>query len=226
MPSLSFIVARSYPGQVIGYKNTLPWHLSTDLRRFREITTGHVVIMGRATHLSIGKALPNRTNIVLTRDPSRQNSNKLNLEAGTQLLFINTFEEALFVADLTSICLGKKDIYVIGGQTMYELFEKFVNRVYLTEIFADVEGDSFFRMTFPSKKWRTIEEIYYNKKEGVDDYDYRFSIKNRIARKYRDKFVAEFLTEIDSRNEWIKNRAPADRMKIIRYVQDNLVLEV
>ena len=226
MPSLSFIVARSYPGNVIGDNNRLPWHLKTDLKRFREITTGHVVIMGRATHLSIGRTLPNRTNIVLTRDPSRPNNNEINFDSDAQLLFINTFEEALFTADVISICREKKDIFVIGGQTMYELFGEFVNRVYLTEIFAEIEGDAFFKMNFSTRQWRTVEEIDVSRKEGIDDYNYRFSIKNRIDRKSRDKFVSEFLTEIQKRNDWLKNKVKHDRSKLNKYVQDNLVLEV
>src|ERR1700690_3217865 len=85
MPSISTIVARSYPGNVIGYRNALPWRLRTDLRRFREITTGHVVIMGRKTFISIGKPLANRTNIVLTKSPIFLNDTEISINDETQL---------------------------------------------------------------------------------------------------------------------------------------------
>src|SRR5208337_621034 len=97
LPSISLIVARSYPGNVIGYKNKLPWHLNSDLRRFREITIGHVVIMGRNTFNSIGRPLPNRTNIVLTRDTSFVNSLSINFGEETQLCWSNTFEDSLLI---------------------------------------------------------------------------------------------------------------------------------
>src|SRR5882724_3180559 len=122
MPSISFIVARSSPGNVIGYENKLPWHLKSDLKRFREITTGHVVIMGRATFESIGRPLPNRTNIVLSRNPALTNSGGINFDEGTQLTWTNTFEDALLTADIISICRQKSDIFVIGGEAMYKLF--------------------------------------------------------------------------------------------------------
>jgi dihydrofolate reductase len=67
LPSISYVVARSVPGYVIGTENRLPWRLHSDLKRFKEITYGHPIIMGRKTHLSIGRPLPGRTNIVLSR---------------------------------------------------------------------------------------------------------------------------------------------------------------
>ena len=117
MPSISFIVARSYPGNVIGFQNQLPWHLQTDLKRFRKITSGHVIVMGRKTHESIGKMLPKRTNIVLTSKRSPINSRLIDIELDTQLIFTNNIEETLFVADVISICKELVDIFVIGGQT-------------------------------------------------------------------------------------------------------------
>jgi dihydrofolate reductase len=170
MPSISFIVARSYPRNVIGYRNSLPWHLSTDLRNFRKITTNHVIVMGRKTHASIGRALPNRTNIVMTRSTVLTNYEKIDVAAGTQLIFTNTYEDTLFIADVISICRENDDIFIIGGQTMFELFGQFVNKVYLTQVIAEVKGDSFFNMEFDRKEWKTLSEDSVPKNEGIDDY--------------------------------------------------------
>ncbi|MGI9464727.1 MAG: dihydrofolate reductase, partial [Aestuariivirgaceae bacterium] len=89
MPSISFIVARSYPGNVIGCENELPWSLKTDLKNFRTITTGHVVVMGRKTLESIGKPLPNRTNVVLSREESKKSNG---------VYWAGNVEDALFIA--------------------------------------------------------------------------------------------------------------------------------
>ena len=90
MPSISTIVARSHPGNVIGYQNKLPWRQKSDLKRFRAITIGHVVIMGSNTFNSIGRPLPGRTNIVLTRDSSLSGGDTIQLDGDTQLRWSNS----------------------------------------------------------------------------------------------------------------------------------------
>jgi dihydrofolate reductase len=225
MPSISFIVARSYPGNVIGYKNALPWHLGSDLKRFREITTGHVIIMGLNTHVSISTTLPKRINIVLTQSRMISNTSAIDVDAETQLIFTNTLEETLFAADIISICRGKNDIFVIGGQNMFELFRKFVNKVYLTQVSADVKGDAFFDMKFEPKEWRTIEEIPVTKSEGTDDYNYLFSILSRRERKNRYAFVKDFLTELDSKKLWLASNINKHRGAIVNYIHENLELD-
>src|SRR5277367_3957552 len=127
LPSISFIVARSYPGNVIGYKNKLPWHLKSDLKRFREITMDHVIIMGRTTFESIGRVLPRRTNVVMSRNSLYQNENGQIIDEETNLYVTATFEDALFYSDVVSILREKKDIFVIGGSMLYDLFAPFVN---------------------------------------------------------------------------------------------------
>lgn len=226
MPSISFIVARSYPGNVIGYKNALPWRLGSDMKRFRQITTGHVIIMGRNTHLSIGRTLPKRINIVLTRSLMTSNNSEINVDAETQLIFTNNLEETLFAADIISICRGKKDIFVIGGQHMYELFGRFVNKIYLTQVSADVKGDAFFDRKFELRKWRTIEETPVTKSEGLDDYNYVFSILSRRERKSRYAFVKDFLTELDSKKLWLASNTNKHREDIVNYIHENLELDV
>ena len=222
MPSISFIVARSYPGNVIGYKNKLPWHLKSDLKRFREITTGHVVLMGRTTFDSIGRALPNRTNVVLSRCSEMANNNVLRFDEGTQLYRTSTLEDALLVADVISICREKRNIFVIGGEKMYNLFDDFVNKVFLTEVFADVPGDVFFRKIFPSKEWKTISEDDFRKNYDSDDYNYRFSVYEKKTPKNRYEIVSRFFTDRVSKDEWLSGKLKTNKLKLKEYIQEHL----
>jgi dihydrofolate reductase len=226
MPSISTIVARSYPGDVIGYKNKLPWQMKSDLKRFREITTGHVVIMGRTTFLSIGRALPNRTNIVLTRDTSLINDNSLSFEDETQLCWSNTPEDALLIADIISICRQKKDIFVIGGNYMFDIYEKFVDKVFLTEVFAEVIGDAYFVKKFPTDEWKTKEEKEYQKNDTGDQYNSRFSIYEKRNKTTREEFISRFFTEQVEKKQWLSMQVKKNISKIISYERENPVLDI
>jgi dihydrofolate reductase len=226
MPSISTIVARSYPGNVIGYKNQLPWRLKSDLKRFREITTGHVVIMGRNTFLSIGKPLPNRTNIILTRDSSFVNDIRIGFNEETQLCWSNTIEDSLLIADVVSICRQKNQIFVIGGNYMFKLFDEYVNRVFLTEVFADVIGDAYFTKTFPPSEWKIKEETDYKKNEITDQYDYRFSIYDRKIRKPRYDSLARFFTDRVMKDHWLSGQVKKNIARIADYGRENLELDV
>ena len=137
---ISIIAAGSKNG-VIGVDNTLPWDLPVDLKRFKEITTGNVVIMGRKTYESIGKALPNRVNIVVTRDKNFFVSG---------VLSANSLDSALLKAG------NNKDIFIIGGGEIYRQSMDFVDKLYITEVDMEVEGDT----TFPtiSDKWNVSNE--------------------------------------------------------------------
>jgi dihydrofolate reductase len=141
---ISIIAAVSKNG-VIGVDNKLPWDLPEDLKKFKEITTGNVVIMGRKTYESIGKALPNRINIVVTRD-------KNFFVPG--VLSANSLDSALLKAG------GNKDIFIIGGGEIYKQSMDFVDKLYITEVDMEVEGDT----TFPtiSDQWSVIEENEFN----------------------------------------------------------------
>ena len=223
MPSISFIVARSFPGNVIGYENRLPWRLKSDLKKFREITTGHVVIMGRATFESVGRPLPNRTNIVLSRNPALTDSREIDFDEGTQLTWTNTLEDALLTADIISICRQKSDIFVIGGETMYTLFGELVNKVFLTEVFAEVPGDSHFAAKFPRKQWKLIVEQDFRKnRDGGDDHSYKFSIRERRERRNRYGFVSRFFSERLEKNEWLSSQVKRHKSELIEYVQEHL----
>ncbi|MBV8440730.1 MAG: dihydrofolate reductase [Hyphomicrobiales bacterium] len=224
MPSISYIVARSYPGNVIGYKNRLPWHLKSDLKRFRQLTTGHAIIMGRATYDSIGRPLPNRTNIVISNRTNPANANDINVIDDTILYWANTKEDALFVANLVSILRKTGDVFIIGGQTVFSLYGDIVNRVYLTQVFADVPGDAFFDMDFPTSDWKCTYEEDWPKNYSDDDHPFRFSIYVRKKYKYRYELLSHFFTEQADKLKWLKNQVPGAQKIIEAYVQENLQL--
>jgi dihydrofolate reductase len=127
---LALIVAWAGPRRVIGRAGSLPWRLPEDLRRFRDLTMGHALLMGRRTFESIGRALPGRRNLVLTRRPGWK-------APGVEVH--RDFEEALEAARSTDPCP-----FVIGGERLYALALPLVTRMEVTEIAAEVEGDTFF----------------------------------------------------------------------------------
>ena len=129
---------------VIGKDNKLIWRISDDLKRFKTLTTGHPIIMGRRTFESIGKPLPNRTNIVITRNKD------LKMEG---CVVCNSLEEAVEKA------LEKdSQIFVIGGQEIFNQAIKIANRIYLTLIDAEEDGDAFFPDYSDFKKIVSTEE--------------------------------------------------------------------
>ncbi|NBW52886.1 MAG: dihydrofolate reductase [Betaproteobacteria bacterium] len=128
MPKLSIIVAIS-SNRVIGVNNSLPWHLSEDLKHFKSLTTGHTIIMGRKTYESIGRALPNRRNIVISRN--------------TETSFEGT-EVVHSIEDAFSISKHDDEVFVIGGSNIYEQALNLVDHLYITEIKKSFSGDAFF----------------------------------------------------------------------------------
>lgn len=133
------IVAAS-ANNVIGADGSLPWHLSEDLRRFKEITMGKPMIMGRATFESIGKALPGRRSIVLTRQSDYD-------AEGVDIA--STAEEALELAG------DVDEVMIIGGGKVYEQFLPMTDCIYLTRVHADVDGDTFFPQ-LDEDEWRIV----------------------------------------------------------------------
>ncbi len=115
--------------RVIGAYNSLPWHLSEDLKHFKFLTTGHTIIMGRKTYESIGRPLPNRRNIVISR-------NIKNSYDGTEV--VHSIEDAF------SISKNDSEIFIIGGANIYEQALSFVDYLYITEIKKSYSGDTFF----------------------------------------------------------------------------------
>lgn len=118
-----YIIAAVSLNNVIGNKGKIPWKISNDLKRFKKLTLGNVVVMGRKTYESIGRALPNRKNIVI----SKQNIN---------------FKDALKVSNPENI--KEQNFFVIGGETIYNYFIDKADVLYLTHIHLNVEGDTFF----------------------------------------------------------------------------------
>ena len=153
---ISLIVAVSKNG-IIGKDNKLPWYLPDDLKRFRKLTTGNTVIMGRKTYESIGKPLPNRENIVLTKDTSFKVD-------GCQI--INDINQIVFDND--------KNYYIIGGTQIFNLLYDKCNSMEITYIDKDFGGDSYFN--FDESKWK-ITNIEL---KSCDDFDYRYFSYKRI----------------------------------------------
>ncbi len=123
------LIAAMAKNQTIGRDNQMPWHLPADLKHFKAITLKHPVIMGRKTYQSIGKALPGRQNIVVTRD--------LDFKL-TDADVVNDLEQAL------AICVDTEEIMIIGGANIYQQMLPKANRLYLTFIDLEVDGDTHF----------------------------------------------------------------------------------
>lgn len=139
--TLAVIAAVSRNG-VIGRAGKLPWHLSHDLRRFKEITTGHAIIMGRKTYESIGRPLPKRRSLVITRDPSFRAN-------GVEI--VRSLDEALEAAR------GESRRFVIGGAAIFADALPRADELYLTRVHAEVDGDAYFP-DVDFGDWELIEE--------------------------------------------------------------------
>ena len=127
---ISLIVAMD-ENRGIGLKGGLPWHLSTDLKRFKSLTMGHHVLMGRKTYESIGRPLPGRQMLVVTRNPDYR-------AEGCQV--IRSIEEGLDVARYQ----GESELFIIGGREIFEQALPYAMRIYLTQVLAVVDVDTFF----------------------------------------------------------------------------------
>lgn len=130
--------------RAIGKDNQMLWRLSTDMKRFRRITTGHCILMGRKTFESLGKPLPGRTNIVVTR-------NKDYRPEGT-VVFSSIYDGIDHARKQ-----GEEELFVIGGGTVYEQCLDRADRLYLTRVLADPEGDAFFP-DFDESEWEVVRE--------------------------------------------------------------------
>ncbi len=161
---LSMIVAVAENG-VIGRNNALPWYLPNDLKYFKQTTMGKPVIMGRKTYESIGKPLPGRTNIVITRQADYQ-------PEGVKV--VNSVEAARELAE--SVCLidGQEEAMIMGGAEIYALALPHTDRLYLTEVHADVEGDAFFP-EYDKSLWQEVAREDFAA-EGPNPYNYSFVV--------------------------------------------------
>ena len=155
---LSIIVAIA-KNNAIGKDNKLLWHLPDDLKRFKEITTGHTIIMGRNTFLSLGRVLPNRKHIVLTDIKGETSNNE-------QLEYVYTMDDIIKYKD------GEEENFVIGGASMYRQLMPYCNKMYVTEIDESFDGDVFFP-EIDKDEWMEEERITGIKDEkNPYTYDY------------------------------------------------------
>jgi dihydrofolate reductase len=146
---LNIIVAAS-ENSVIGKDNRLPWHLPSDLNHFREITTGHTIIMGRKTFESLPKILPNRHHIVLT------NNTDYSIDSD-DVTVVNSLHQLLQILDANQL------YFVIGGGSIFNILLPYCSKVYLTKIFASFDGDTFFP-SLSDDEWKITSS-----KEGQTD---------------------------------------------------------
>lgn len=143
---ISLIVAAAQNG-VIGLKNQLIWRLPDDLKQFKRLTTGHPIIMGRKTFDSIGKPLPNRTSIVITRSKDWFSEG---------ILIVNSVEEAIEAAQKTDT----EEAFVIGGAEIYQLTLPIADKIYLTEVQAYFEGDAYFSIP-DIENWQEESRLHH-----------------------------------------------------------------
>jgi dihydrofolate reductase len=160
---ISTIVAVA-KNNVIGKDNDIPWYLPADLKYFKKITTGHHIVMGRKCYESIGRPLPKRTNVVVTRNP---------FFMATGCLITHNVAEAVQLAEAN----GEDEVFIIGGGQIYEIALPHVDRIYLTEVDLEVDGDIFFPEIDP-QNWNLIKETKHEADEK-NEYNYTFKVLER-----------------------------------------------
>jgi len=151
--------------RVIGRNNNLPWHLPNDLKYFKQLTTGEPVIMGRKTYDSIGRPLPNRVNIVVTRDADFM---------ADGIKVVHNLESALDLADAECLMSGAEEVIIMGGAQIYQLGLPVADRLYVTLVHANVEGDAWF----PDVDFNNYQEVSRENfsADGPNPYDYSFCV--------------------------------------------------
>ncbi len=155
---LSIIVAKA-KNNIIGKNNQIIWNLPEDLKHFRELTTGHTIIMGRKTYESLGKPLPDRKHIIFSQNPDFR-VHEENVQVVHSLLEIQDLIE------------GKEEVFVIGGAMIYNFLMPYVKKMYVTEIAKDFEGDAFFP-TIDHEIWKETSRVHGIKNEQNNlDYDF------------------------------------------------------
>ena len=160
--NISIVVAMS-SNSLIGKDGNLPWHLSADLQHFKSITMVKPIVMGRLTYESIGRPLPGRENIVLTRDPGYK---------ADGCTIVHDLEQ------VTSRCSDTDEIMIIGGAQLYIETIPLANKLFITEVHAELDGDTFFP-DFERKQWREIERQRFDADEK-NDFNYSFVVLERI----------------------------------------------
>lgn len=144
------LIAAAAENNALGKDNDLVWHLPDDFKRFKAITSGHFIIMGRKTFESFPKPLPNRTHIIITRQKEYQ--------VPEGCLVVASIEEAL------QLCLQNEEVFIIGGGEIYKQSIEIADKIELTRVHTEVEADTFFPEIDPNN-WKLVEEEYHPKDE-------------------------------------------------------------
>jgi dihydrofolate reductase len=160
-PRFSLIVAMA-KNRVIGVNNTLPWQLPADLKHFKSLTMGHHIIMGRKTYESIGKPLPGRISVVVTRNANYSMPG---------VIVVNSLESAI------TVCGNDEEIFVIGGAEIYRQAIKLADRIYMTEIDVEISGDAHFT-EFDIKAWRKTTRESHSPDEK-NPFPYHFVVYDK-----------------------------------------------
>lgn len=161
-PRLALIAAVAENG-CIGVDNKLPWYLPEDLKYFKAVTSGKAIIMGRSTFDSLGRPLPNRTNIVITRNTG--------FTAPEGVRVVHSLDEAITVAEAVAHIAGDEEIVVIGGAQIYALALPRADRLYLTEVQKTVEGDAFFP-DWDRRGWQELARERHHYEPAALDYSF------------------------------------------------------
>ena len=148
--NISLIVALA-KNNVIGLNNTLPWHLPEDLKHFRSLTTGHHIIMGRKTYESLGRLLPDRTTVIVTRNNDYQVDGAL---------IAHSLDAAI------ALCENDDEVFVIGGAELYQVGIKLANKLYITELELDVPGDAYFP-AYDVAEWQESSREAHTSAQGL-----------------------------------------------------------
>lgn len=154
------LIAAMGNNRVIGLNNDMPWHLPKDLAHFKKITIGHPIVMGRKTYESIGRPLPNRKNIILTRQES--------LELPEEVMTVSNLETVLKWSEENP----EEEIFIIGGGNLYKQALPYADRLYITEINEDFDGDTFFP-AFDQEEWEIVDETI-GERDINNPYDFKF----------------------------------------------------
>jgi dihydrofolate reductase len=166
------IISAKAKNNVIGRNNEMPWHISEDLKYFKEKTLGHKIILGRKNFESLGKPLRNRDNIILTRDK------KYKVEGAKIYNDVDQLEKDLsFDSDSAQDDTEKEEIFIVGGAEIYKLFleKDLVDRMYITQLDQEVEGDVFFP-EFDETKWKKVD----GKRSTNGEYEYEFQVWEKL----------------------------------------------
>ena len=161
---LSIIVAKA-KNNIIGKDNALIWHLPEDLKRFKKLTTGHTIIMGRKTFESLGRVLPNRHHIILCND-AQMDINNENVEILEDISMLDKYVK------------DSEEHFIIGGATMYRLLMPMCTKMYITEIDREFEGD----VSFPEinlNEWK-VNEREKGPEDGENSFEYEYVTYERI----------------------------------------------